>query len=247
VARGGVTATAAEAVWRFEGGRFHGRAWSYAPDFVNLWGGGPGHSDTRRVTLDAIGENYASRTAGERGFSLATRIGPHPSIAGGRTSASWEWMTHSEAPDEPLQHAWAVRLRWQRGRLMLRPFARGAVDSGQTSRFGIGSYADLGTPDRHLSARVESGRHNAGGARYLRAGLGAKWRLSQAVRLEPRVNWVDPDLDHPGDGYWYLYFTEVIFPVSVVRVEAALVWQRYERRERGDKIELRMRIVVGRV
>jgi hypothetical protein len=122
VERGGATAKAAEAIWRFEGGRFHARAWSYSAAYVNPWGGGPGHSDTRKVMLDAIGEDYASRTAGERGFSLATRINPLQNVLGGKASASWEWMTHREAPGEPLQHAWAIRVQWQRGRLMLRPF-----------------------------------------------------------------------------------------------------------------------------
>jgi len=245
VERGGATAKAAEAIWRFESGRFHARAWSYSPTYVNPWSGGPGHSDTRKVMLDPIGESYASRTAGERGFSLATRIDPHQNVLGGKTSANWEWMSHREAPDEPLQHAWAVRVQWQRGKLTLRPFGRGATDENEISRYGLGSSADFGTPDRHVSVRIESGRHNVGSNRYVRAGLGAKWRLSDAVRLEPAIRWVDPDLDQPGDGYWYLYFTEVIFPVSAMRVEAALVWQRYERRGRGDDVEVRLRMVAG--
>jgi hypothetical protein len=81
----------------------------------------------------------------------------------------------------------------------------------------------------------------------VRAGLGAKWRLSDAVRLEPAIRWVDPDLDRPGDGYWYLYFTEAIFPASALRIEAALVWQKYERRGRGDDVEVRLRMAAGRV
>ena len=242
---GGATARAAEALWRFEGGRFHARAWSYSPAFLNPWSGGPGHSDTRKVLLDAIGESYISRTIGERGFSLATRIDPQQKLLGGEAGARWEWMTHSEAPNEPLQHSWAIRLHWKRGRLTLRPFGRGATDENRISRYGFGSSADIGTPDRHLSARIESGRHNVGRTRYLRTSLGVKWRLNEVVRLAPTVRWVDPDLDRPGDGYWYLYFTEAILPLSVVRIDAVLVWQRYEQRGRGDGIEMRLRLVTG--
>jgi hypothetical protein len=246
VARNGASAKAAETVWRFERGRFHGRAWSYSPEFVNPWGGGPSHNDRSTIKLDGIDESYSSRTTGERGFSLSTRLDPQAAFFGGRMSARWEWMTHRGAHD-PFYHSWNVQMRWKRKAFSIRPFVRGATEEGVQSRHALGFFTNYGSVDRRLSARLEYGRHHSDADPYVRAGAGAKWRLNPTVRLEPAFRWVDPDLDRPGDGYWYFYFTEVIFPASAWRIEAALVWQHYERRDREDMVELRLRMVAGRL
>jgi hypothetical protein len=245
VSDNGASAKAVEAVWRFERGRFYGKAWAYSPAFVNLWGGGPAHSDRESIAVTEIGETYSSRTTGERGFSLSTRLDPQPSLFGGRASARWEWMTHREAPSAPLKHAWAVQVRWRLDYLVIRPFVRGKSEEDEASLHALGFFANYGPVDRRLSARFETGRHHVDANRFMRAGLGAKWRLNATVRLEPAVRWVDPDLDLPNDGYWYIYFTEAILPSAAWRMEASLVWQRYERRDRGDVVELRLRVVAG--
>jgi hypothetical protein len=237
----GASAKAAEAVWRFERGRFYLKAWSYSLEFVNPWGGGPAHSDRESIELPEIGETYSSRTTGERGFSLSTRLDPQASLFGGRATARWEWMTHREAPSEPLKHAWAVQIRWRRDDLVVRPFVRGKSEEDRSSLHAFGFFSNYGTIDRRVSGRFEAGRHHVDADRFVRAGLGAKWRLNATVRLEPAVRWVDPDFDLPNDGYWYIYFTEAILPSADLDMEASLVWQRYERRSRGDVVELRLR------
>ncbi|MBI5867687.1 MAG: hypothetical protein HZB43_05260 [candidate division Zixibacteria bacterium] len=244
--RQGATAKAAEALWRFDGGRFHGRAWSYAAGYTNPWGGGPGHSDTRTIVLDGIAERFASRTAGERGFSLATRLNPVAPILGGGASIDWEWLTHREGDGEPVQQSWTVHANWKRGNLRVRPFARGRTDSSGTAQHGFGSSLEIGTSERRMNTRVELGRHNERGTKYLRTSLSMKWNFSEALRLEPAVRWYDPDLQRPADGYWYFYFTEVITVASMLRLEAALVWQRYEARSKEGNVEIRIRMVGGR-
>lgn len=245
VADNGASAKAAEVAWRFEHGRFLGKAWTYSPAFINPWGGGPAHGDGTRVELQEIGESYSSRTAGERGFSLRTELERRGTVAGGRLSARWEWMTHRENPNDPLLHSWVVQLRWRRHDLFVRPFVRGTQDETAADRHAIGFFANYGPIDRRVSARLEAGRHHVDGDRYVRTGAGVKWRLNHVVRLEPRFRWVDPDLDQSGDGYWYFYFTEVILAHEAWRFEAALAWQRHERRDREDVAELRLRVVSG--
>ncbi|MEW5875170.1 MAG: hypothetical protein AB1752_08330 [Candidatus Zixiibacteriota bacterium] len=242
---GRATAKAGEAVWRLEHGRVHVRAWLYSPDYVNPWGGGPGHSDETTIDLPEIGDSWSSRTTGERGFSLSTRIDPAGSFRGGRLRAGWEWMTHREFPEEPLRHDWLARLEWRRTRAWIRPFARGTTVEGEPSRHSLGLYADAGDRDRGVSIRTEFGRHRADADRFARAGFGGRWRLSELVRLAPTVRWVDPDLSTGGDGYWYLYCTEIILPARWWQMEARLVWQRFEDRGRGDVVEVRVRVNVS--
>ncbi|GAB4319833.1 MAG: hypothetical protein Kow0074_09680 [Candidatus Zixiibacteriota bacterium] len=242
--RNGATAKAAELVWGFERGRFHGTAWSYSDGFVNPWGGGPSHSDRTSITLDAIDESYSTRTTGERGFALSTRLNARP-LLGGSAAAHWNWMTHRETASTPLAHTWTVSLIWRRADFRIRPYARGESTEGKDERFALGFYSYAGPSDRRMSLRFEAGRHRVAEDRYVRTGAGIDWRLNDHVVLEPAIRWVDPNLDEPGDGYWYLYFTEQITPADSWRIEAALVWQRYEQRANGDLAELRVRGVVG--
>lgn len=242
--RNGATAKAAELVWEFERGRFHGTAWSYSGGFINPWGGGPSHSDRTSILLDNIGESYSTRTTGERGFALSTRLNARP-LLGGSASAHWDWMTHRETSIEPLAHTWTASVIWQRADIRIRPYARGESTEGERERFALGFYSCAGPPDRRLSLRFEAGRHRVAEDRYVRTGAGIDWRLNDHVVLEPAVRWVDPNLDQPGDGYWYVYVTEQITPADSWRIEAALVWQRYEERGNGDLVELRVRGVVG--
>lgn len=238
----GGSAIGTEAVWRFAYGRFHGRAWSYSEDFINLWGGGPGHSDRTSIELPEVETTWSSRTTGERGFSLTTHLVPEARVRGGRMRARWDWMTHREYPGEPLRHDWTTRLEWRRSGVSVRPFARGTTIEGSPGRHGIGSFADIGGVDRRVSLQWEFGRHRVSADRYIRVGTGGRLRVSNAVRIQPFVRWVDPNLDRAGDGYWYIYFTEVIFPASWWQMEAAVVWQRFEDRGRGDVIEIRVRV-----
>jgi hypothetical protein len=154
-------------------------------------------------------------------------------------------MTHKEGPREPLFHSWVAQVRWNRHELSFSPFVRGNQSENEPGRSAVGFFADHGPVDRYVSTRFEIGQHHNDADNYVRAGAGIKWRLNHAVRLEPALRWVDPDLDQPGDGYWYFYFTEVIFPAAAWRFEAALVWQRYERRDREGMAELRLRMVSG--
>jgi len=239
------TAKAGEAVWAFEHGRVHARAWSYSPDYVNPWGGGPGHSDETTIDLTEIGESWSSRTTGERGFALSTRIDPVERFRGGQLRAGWDWMTHREFPGEPLRHDWMARLEWRRTRAWVRPFARGTTVEGEPSRHSLGLYADAGDRDRGASIRAEFGRHRAVADRFARIGFGGRWKLSEFVRLGPTVRWADPDLNTGGDGYWYLYCAEIIFPATWWQMEARLVWQRFEDRGRGDVVEVRVRVNVS--
>lgn len=241
----GASAKAAEIVWQFERGGFLGKAWSYSPEFLNPWGGGPAHGDGSTVELEEIGESYSSRTTGESGFSMRTQVDRPGTVFGGRLTAHWEWMTHRESPGDPLLHSWVVQLRWRNGGFVVRPFVRGTQDEEAADRHAAGLFANYGPAERRFSARFEAGRHHVDGDRYVRTGAGVKWQLNEIVRLEPRFRWVDPDLDQAGDGYWYFYFTEVILPSGAWRFEAALVWQRYERRDREDVAELRLRAVSG--
>ncbi|MBI3872743.1 MAG: hypothetical protein HY304_06680, partial [candidate division Zixibacteria bacterium] len=234
----GHTAKAAEAVWAFPKGQIHGWAWSYSEQFINPWGGGPGSSDTREVALDSIDVEFASRTAGERGFQLSTRVTPNHA-----TTWRWEWMTHREGLEMPLIHRWTARCNVHARRWSVTPFARGQSVEGQAATYAIGSFGEWGDDSRQVNARAEFGRHRIGADRYVRAGAGLHWRLNAHVRLSPAMRWVDPDLDQPADGYWYFYFTETLLPVAGSRIEAALVWQRYEDREHGDRVELRIRLL----
>lgn len=236
---GGATAKAAEVLWPFTHGRLHARAWSYDNDFINPWGGGPAHADRETVLLDGIDENYSSRTTGERGFSLTTKV-----KASQATTLRWEWMTHKESPNAPVIHHWTIRLRLKAGPLSLTPFARGRAWQKHANTHALGFYSTYGDEDRRIDTRLEFGRHHVDAERFLRLGIGGRWRLNRHVRFAPRIRWVDPDLDRSADGYWYLYFTETIIPGTGDRIEAALVWQRYEDRKRGDRIELRLRSIL---
>lgn len=240
----GASAKAVEAQWAFSRGQFHGRAWSYATDFVNPWGGGPSNSDGTPIELSEIDESYTSRTSGERGFDLSTRLSP-ASLAGGKATARWDWMTHRETPNEPLQHTWTVEIRWRKSNIMIRPFARGELEEDTRERLAFGFYSDIGPTEQRVSLRFEAGQHNADEDRYVRTGAGGRYRLNQRVLIKPEFRWVDPDLELSADGYWYFYMTEIVEPSESWHVEAALVYQRYENRGREDVVELRLRMVAG--
>jgi hypothetical protein len=106
-------------------------------------------------------------------------------------------------------------------------------------------YADGGDRDKGVSIRAESGRHRAKADRFARLGLGGRWGIGEFVRMAPTVRWVDPDLNTGGDGYWYLYCAETIFPTTWWELEARLAWQRFEDRGRGDVVEVRVRANVS--
>jgi hypothetical protein len=214
------------------------RAWSYDADFINPWGGGPAHADRETVILDSIDENYSTPTTGERGFSLTTHV-----RATHNTKLRWQWMTHKESPDAPAIHHWTVRARISLSHLMLTPFARGRSLEAGRDTYAVGSYATIGAPDRRIDARFEFGRHRTNADLFLRLGLGVRWRVTRHLRLAPTVRWVDPDLDVAADGYWYFYFTETVLPATGGKIEAAVVWQRFEDRARDDRIDLRLRVV----
>ncbi|HUU44797.1 MAG TPA: hypothetical protein VM118_03605, partial [Acidobacteriota bacterium] len=239
VDNGGATAKAVELLWPFARGRFHARAWSYGARFINPWGGGPAHSDRESVFLDSINEAYSTRTTGERGFALTTRLDASESV-----SLRWDWMTHKEAPDAPLIHHWTVRSRVQWRRLRVTPFARGKSVEGGNDLYSVGSYATLGDVENRIEARFEVGRHRTHAERFIRAGVGLRRRLNGHLRLAPTIRWVDPNLSQPRDGYWYIYFAETVIPGPFGRFEAVLVWQRYEDRARGDRVELRLRSLI---
>ncbi len=242
--RDGATAKAAEMVWTFERGRFHGKAWSYSKRFINPWGGGPSHSDRTSVTIPDLDESYSTRTTGERGFSLTTRLHSRP-LFGGKASARWDWMTHRESPDEPLAHTWTTSITWWNSDFRVRPYARGESKENERERFALGFYSYAGPSDRRMSLRFEAGRHRVAEDRYVRTGGGIDWKLNDHVVIKPAFRWVDPNLDESNDGYWYFYFTERITPADPWHIEAALVWQRYEDRTEGDVVELRLRGVLG--
>jgi hypothetical protein len=242
VADNGMNAKAAEAVWHLSRGQIHARAWWYSERFINPWGGGPSASDARSILLADIDEEYSSRMIGERGFDLSTRIAPTPTMIW-----RWEWMTHREAATDPLQHDWTVRLQWHRRRWSLVPFARGKSQQDEPDTYAFGAFGDWGNRHRQLNMRCELGRQHADADRFVRAGAGARWELNRHIRVTPAIRWVDPDLDTPADGYWYFYLTETIRPEAPFRIEAALVWQRYEDRDRGDHVELRLRLVAAQL
>jgi hypothetical protein len=240
LSQGGASAQAIELLWPLSRGQLHARAWSYSDQFINPWGGGPGHADTRKALLAEIEEEYSSRTAGERGLDLSTRWDFST-----RTSGRWEWMAHRESPDARLEYQSVARLRIRAGRTSLTPFARGRMDDAGAETFAFGGYGEWTDGDRQLNARVEFGRHRADADRFVRIGAGAKWSVNRIVHLAPAVRWVDPDVDTPGDGYWYFYCTETVLPVAGARLEAALVWQHYEDRGRADRVELRIRSFIN--
>jgi hypothetical protein len=236
----GRSARAAEMLWPLRQGRVHAQAWAYNAGFVNPWGGGPAHSDGESIILDGINESYTSRTSGERGFSIDTRVRPAM-----RWLVRWEWMTHKESRDGPLIHHWTVRVQHRISDVSLTPYARGKSIDREPDLYAVGAYSTIGKSDRRGDIRFEYGRHHVDADPFIRAGAGIRWRLHRQIVMSPSVRWVDPDLDTPGDAYWYLYFTETVLPVGLGRIEAALVWQRFESHLREDRVELRMRLVTG--
>ena len=236
----GASSKAVELVWPLSSGRFHARAWSNGAGFVNPWGGGPGHSDTRSIDLDSIDLTFASRIAGERGFDFTTSIAVAPQV-----NLRWDWMSHREEPGAALEHSGVFRAEIKRPSFRTTPFVRARVDEDETESFSLGNYLWIGPDHRELNVRLEFGTHYVDEVQFVRAGLGVKIQINRVVRLAPALRWTDPNLDIPADGYWYFYFTEVIVPISHARIEMALVWKKYEDSAKDDLVELRVRFVAN--
>jgi hypothetical protein len=233
---GGFSAKTVEILWPLPAGRFHARAWSYGAGFSNPWGGGPGHSDTREITLSRYEYPFASRTTGERGFDFSTRIKVSPPV-----NLRWDWMSHREAPGATLEHSGVFRAEIKRPSFRTTPFVRAQVNEEETESFSIGNYLWWGPDAREFNLRLEFGTHYDDEVQFVRAGIGAKLQLNRIVRLATALRWVDPNLDTPSDGYWYLYLTETVLPIQGARVEMAMVWKKYEESGRDDLVELRVR------
>jgi hypothetical protein len=232
----GASAKAIEVVWPLAHGRFHARAWSYGAGYLGLWGGGPGHADTRPVYIDSLYHTFSSRTSGERGFDFTTRIAVTPNV-----NLRWDWMSHREAPGENLQHSGIFRADIKRPAFRTTPFIRAQIDEDETESYSLGNYLWWGPEERELNLRAEFGAHYDDEVQFVRLGLGAKLQINRVVRLAPAIRWNDPDLSEPLDGYWYLYFTETVLPIQGARVEMALVWKKYENTTKDDLVELRVR------
>lgn len=235
----GASAKAVEAEIRLPAGRFHARAWSYGTGFESPWGGGPGHSDTRAVTLEELEFPFNSRTTGERGFEFTTRV-----AASGAVALRWDWMSHREEPGAGLEHSGVFRAEIKRPAFRSTPFVRAGIDEDQTKSYSVGNYLWWGPRDREFNLRCEFGTHYDDEVRFFRSGLGAKIQLNRAVRLAPAIRWHDPDLDRPMDGHWYFYFTETIVPIAGAKIEMALAWKHYESHSMNDLVELRVRGLV---
>ncbi len=232
----GATAKAIELAFPLTRGRFHARAWSYGTGFVGLWGGGPGHSDTREVFLDSLYHTFNSRTSGERGFDFTTKIAATPTV-----NLRWDWMSHREEPGAKLEHSGIFRVELKQRVIRSTPFVRAQIDEDETESYSIGNYIWVGPREREFSVRAEFGTHYDKEAQFVRAGVGAKLQINRVVRLAPAIRWTDPNFNESLDGYWYFYFTETIVPVEGVRVEIALAWKHHETTNRDDLIELRVR------
>jgi hypothetical protein len=232
----GASAKAAELLWPLAHGRLHAVAWSYNLGYTNPWGGGPGGSDTRSVSLPGTNVSFSSRTAGERGLAFTTRLNLAPSI-----EARWDWMSHAEAPGAPIQHQAVLRIQYSSRRLSVTPFVRARIDEDRTETYSLGTQTDIGPRGRRLNLRYEMGRQNSGADPFVRAGAGLDWRLNGHVRISPAVRWIDPDMHVRSDGYWYLYLTETVTAASGLRLDAVVVWRRYEARSKDDRVELRIR------
>jgi hypothetical protein len=230
------TAKTLEVVWPLSDGRFHARAWSYGAGYSNPWGGGPGHADTRIVSLDDIEETFSSRTSGERGFDFTTRIAATPNI-----NLRWDWMSHREEPGANLEHSGVFRAEIRRPAFRTTPFIRAQIDEDETESYSLGNYLWWGPEERELNLRAEFGTHYDDEVQFIRLGLGAKVQINRVVRFAPAIRWIDPNLDISSDGYWYFYFTETVLPIDGARVEMALVWKQYENSTKDDLVELRVR------
>lgn len=235
----GASAKAVELLWPLAHGRFHARAWSYGREYTNPWGGGPGHRDTREVAIENTDRTFRSRTAGERGFDFSTRIAVASDV-----NLRWDWMSHRETPGAILEHSGVFRAEFKRRLWRLTPFLRGRIDEDKTESFSIGNYAWLGPKHRELNLRCEVGRHNSAETQFVRAGLGVNVQIHHSVMLAPAIRWVDPNLDRPGDAYWYLYFRERLVPMPGAKLEIALVWKKFEQSAKADPVELRVRLLV---
>lgn len=232
----GASAKAIELVWPLSRGRFHARAWSYGAGYIGLWGGGPGHSDTRGIYIDSLYHTFNSRTSGERGFDFTTRIAASPNV-----NLRWDWMSHREAPGENLEHSGIFRAEIKRPAFRTTPFIRAQIDEDETESYSVGSYLWCGPDDRELNLRAEFGSHYDDEVQFVRLGLGGKVQINRVVRLAPAIRWNDPNLDEPLDGYWYFYFTETVLPIQGARIELALAWKKYEATAKDDLVELRVR------
>jgi hypothetical protein len=230
------TAKAVEVIWPLATGRFHARGWSYGSGFINPIGGGPGHSDTHEIELHETDRKFASRTAGERGFDFTTRIAAAPNL-----NLRWDWMSHREAPGATLEHSGVLRAEIKRPSFRTTPFVRAQVDEEETESFSIGNYLWWGPDEREVNLRLEFGTHYDDEVQFVRAGIGANLQINRVVKIAPALRWVDPNLDTPSDGYWYLYLTETVLPIQGARVEVAMVWKKYEEIGRDDLVELRVR------
>lgn len=232
----GATAKALELVWPSAHGRFHARAWSYGSGYVGLWGGGPGHSDTRPVYLDSLYHTFNSRTSGERGFDFTTRIS-----ASHNANLRWDWMSHREEPGANLEHSGVFRAEIKRPTFRTTPFVRAQINEDETESYSVGNYLWWGPDERELNMRAEFGTHYDDEVQFVRLGFGAKVQINRVVRFAPAIRWNDPNLDMPSDGYWYFYFTETVLPIDGARIEMALVWKKYEDTAKDDLVELRVR------
>ena len=234
--QGGVTAKAVELSLPLRSGQFNARAWSYGSRFSNPWSGGPGNGDTKTVSLGLIDESFSSRIAGERGFDFSTRIKVSPTA-----NLRWDWMSHREEPGANLEHSGVFRAEFKRPTYRTTPFLRARVNEEETESFSLGNYLWWGPAEREVNLRIEFGTHYADEVQFIRAGIGAKLQLNRVVRIAPTVRWVDPNLDMPSDGYWYLYLTETVLPIEGARVEMAMVWKKHEDKSKDDLVELRVR------
>lgn len=232
----GATAKAFELVWPISQGRFHARAWSYGSGYVGLWGGGPGHSDTRPVYLDSLYHTFNSRTSGERGFDFTTRIAVTPHV-----NLRWDWMSHREEPGANLEHSGVFRAEIKQPTFRTTPFVRAQIDEDETESYSVGNYLWWGPDERELNLRAEIGTHYDDEVQFVRLGFGAKVQMNRVVHFAPAIRWNDPNLDMPSDGYWYFYFTETVLPIEGARIEMAFVWKKYEDSAKDDLVELRVR------
>ena len=244
VVDGGAVAAAGRAERPLAAGRVSLVVWTYDRAFILPSSGGPGHPGRQRISLFGEGLDYYSRTAGEQGLLLDVRSRLSEQVD---VESVLEIFNDRLARAKNFEGILALRVK-PSGRTSLRLYLRGRAEHGEDGddrRMYVGISGRTGAGIMQpVTWRIETGARTQpqqAQQRSVRLELGSAIALNSAVRLTPRVRYVDPDLASPADGYWYVYLTETISAWRGFELEIIVAGRGFEDSARHSFADVRIR------